>query len=328
MKVFYSIFLFSTLFLLSTNHIKAQELVYIKAQSGDGIHRLLQKQDMDSEEYFQEFIELNKTKLLKGNHLIVGVSYAMPSNKTIKTGNFYEIFGEKYGQIDGVDGRLKGAIYYLVSGHGGPDPGAIGKKNGHLLAEDEYAYDISLRLGRELITHGAIVYIIVRDPDDGIRDDTYLKNDKHETVWKEKEIPLNLNKKLKQRTQVVNQLYAENKGLYQRLIVMHIDSRSVSERVDAFAYYNSKSRSGKLFTERIINALKDNYRKYQPQRSFDGISKARNGLYMVKYTHPVTSYLELGNIQNPKDQQRFLESSNRQALAEWIAIGCIDDYNH
>jgi len=327
MKVFYSIFLFLTLLLLSTNHIQAQPLVHIKAQAGDGIHRLLQKHEMDSEDYFHEFVELNKDKLLKGNHLIVGKSYALPAKKTKSKGNFYAIFGEKYGRIDAVDSRLKGAIYYLVSGHGGPDPGAIGKKNGHLLAEDEYAYDISLRLGRELIKHGAIVYIIVRDPDDGIRDDTYLKNDKHETVWKEKEIPLNLNRKLRQRAQVVNQLYAENKGRYQRLIVMHIDSRSVGERVDVFAYYNSKSNSGKLFTERIINALKDNYRKYQPQRSFDGISKARNGLFMIKYTYPVTSYLELGNIQNPKDQLRFLESGNRQALAEWIAKGCIADYN-
>lgn len=326
MKVFYSIFLFTTLFLLSANYIQAQELVYITAQSGDGIHRLLQKQDMDTEEYFQEFIDLNKDKLLKGNQLAVGISYAMPSKKTTKAGNFYAIFGEKYGQIDAVDSRLKGAVYYLVSGHGGPDPGAIGKKNGHILTEDEYAYDISLRLGRELIKHSAIVYIIVRDPDDGIRDDMYLNNDKNETVWKGKEIPLNLNKKLRQRTQVVNQLYSENKGLYQRLIVMHIDSRSIHERVDVFAYYNSKSSSGKLFTERIINALKDNYRKYQSQRSFDGISKSRNGLYMIKYTHPVTTYLELGNIQNSKDQQRFLDSGNRQVLAEWIAKGCMADY--
>lgn len=124
----------------------------------------------------------------------------------------------------------------------------------------------------------------------------------------------------------MNQLYKKNKGRYQRLVVLHIDSRSVGERVDVFGYYNSKSKSGKKFTEHLISALKNNYSKHQPNRPFDGISKSRNGLYMIKYTHPVTSYLELGNIQNAKDQIRFIKSSNRQVLAEWLTEGCIADY--
>ena len=33
------------------------------------------------------------------------------------------------------------------SGHGGPDPGAIGIYQGRQLHEDEYAYDIILRTG-------------------------------------------------------------------------------------------------------------------------------------------------------------------------------------
>ena len=306
--------------------LKAQEAIMVKAQSGDGIHRILQNQQMDTKEYYLEFINLNRTKLIKGNQLVVGRTYILPQKKKRTGANYYEIFGEKYGQIKPVDSQLKGAIYYLVSGHGGPDPGAVGKRNGHLLSEDEYAYDISLRLARELIKHNALVYAIVRDPEYGIRDDAYLENDKHETVWKEKEIPLNVNKKLRQRTQAVNQLYKINRGFYQRLIIMHIDSRSKGERVDVFGYYNSKSKSGKLFTERLISSLKYNYNKHQPYRSFDGISKSRDGLYMLKYTHPVTSYLELGNIQNFKDQIRFIESGNRQALAEWLTEACLLDY--
>lgn len=325
MKLTKSRILLSIFLLLLTSSLLAQEKV--KAKSGDGIHRILQRHQMDTYEYYQEFIQLNKTKLIKGNQLVIGRKYTLPQKKKSNGANYYAIFGEKYGKINPIDNRLKGAIYYIVAGHGGPDPGAVGKRNGHILTEDEYAYDISLRLARELIKHGATVYVIVRDPDDGIRDEAYLQNDKHETVWKDKKIPLNLNKKLRQRTQVINQLYRKNKGRYQRLIVTHIDSRSINERVDVFGYYNSKSKSGKLFTERLISALKVNYKKYQPNRSFDGISKSRNGLYMLKYTHPVTAYLELGNIQNTKDQIRFIKSSNRQVLAEWLAEGCLADYN-
>jgi N-acetylmuramoyl-L-alanine amidase len=315
------------LFIFTFNtKLQAQQNSIITAKSGDGIHRILQKHQMDTDEYYQEFIRLNKNKLIKGNQLVSGKKYSLPQKKKSNEANYYAIFGEEHGKFTPIDNRLKGAIYYIVAGHGGPDPGAVGKRNGHILTEDEYAYDISLRLAKELIKHGATVYVIVRDTDDGIRDDAYLKNDKHETVWKDKKIPLNLNKKLRQRAQVINQLYRKNRGRYQRLIVTHIDSRSINERVDVFGYYNSKSKSGKLFTQRLISSLKVNYKKYQPNRPFDGISKSRNGLYMLKYTHPVTAYLELGNIQNTKDQIRFIKSSNRQVLAEWLAEGCIIDY--
>ncbi|MDA3906593.1 MAG: N-acetylmuramoyl-L-alanine amidase [Bacteroidales bacterium] len=327
MKLTGSQILLSFSLFLFTSALIAQQPIKVKAKSGDGIHRILKQHQMDTEEYYHEFIRLNKTKLIKGNLLFIGRTYILPQKNANTGTNYYAIFGEKYGHVKNVDNSLQGAVYYLVSGHGGPDPGAVGKRDGHLLTEDEYAYDISLRLAVELIKQGAIVYIIVRDPDDGIRDDAFLKNDKHETVWKDKEIPLNINKKLRQRTQVVNQLYRKNRGQYQRLIVIHIDSRSKGERVDVFGYYNSKSKSGKIFTERLISALKLNYKKYQPKRLFGGITNNRDGLYMLKYTHPVTSYLELGNIQNAKDQVRFTKSENRQALAEWLAEGCISDFD-
>lgn len=309
-----------------TIRLQAQEIVKVKAQTGDGIHRILQRHKIDTKEYYNEFILLNKDKLINENQLLIGQTYILPEIKSKYRTNYFEIFGEKYARTQTIDNQLKGAVYYLVSGHGGPDPGAIGKRNGHLLAEDEYAYDISLRLARELIKHGALVYVIVRDPDDGIRDEKYLKIDSQETIWKDKKIPLNVNKKLRQRTQVINQLYRKYKGRYQRLIVMHIDSRSISERVDVFGYFNAKSNSGKLFTERLISTLKNNYNKYQPGRPFDGITKSRKGLYLLEYTNPVTTYLELGNIQNPKDQIRFTESRNRQAIAEWLTEGCISDF--
>ncbi len=322
------ILLLITLSITLHTGIKAQQTIHIKAKSGDGIHRILQHYKMDTPAYYQEFIHLNQSKLIKKNQLVIGRSYTLPKKKDNPNTTYYPIFGEKYGHITRVSSQLKGAIYYLVSGHGGPDPGAVGQRNGHRLTEDEYAYDICLRLGRELIRQGATVYIIVRDSKDGIRDDSYLQNSKDETVWKGKIIPLNTNKKLRQRTYAVNQLYRKNRGHYQRLLVLHIDSRSVKERVDIFGYYNSKSSKGQDFAERILKSLKENYKKSQPNRGFSGQTMSRNGLYMVKYTHPVTAYFELGNLQNPKDQLRFIKSSNRQAIAEWISQGCLVDFAH
>ncbi|RLD53973.1 MAG: N-acetylmuramoyl-L-alanine amidase, partial [Bacteroidetes bacterium] len=68
-----------------------------------------------------------------------------------------------------------------------------------------------MRLARNLLEHSAIVHIIIRDPNDGIRDEMVLKSDKDEVCWKNKKIPLNQIKRLNQRSYAVNDLYAKYK---------------------------------------------------------------------------------------------------------------------
>lgn len=301
----------------------------VRAKEGDGIHSLLSRYEMNTPEFRAEFIQINSSKLGNNNYLIAGKTYLLPEKSSVqskKSKGKFPIFGEKYAHVDSKGSELKGAIFYIVAGHGGPDPGAIGKRNGYILSEDEYAYDISLRLVRELISHGATAYMITRDENDGIRDVSYLPNDKEETIWKNQKIPTSTNKKLRQRTRAVNKLYKKNKGSYQRLIVIHIDSRYKNQRVDIFGYYTSKSKSGKKFTANLINTVEKKYKKYQPNRGFSGVAKSRDNLYLLKYTHPVTSFLELGNIQNAQDQVRFIKYQNRKAIAEWLTAGCIKDY--
>lgn len=74
-------------------------------------------------------------------------------NKKLRTGK-ESLFGKKLATYQITSNELSGACFYLVSGHGGPDPGAIGIYQGRQLHEDEYAYDIILRLARELLTRG------------------------------------------------------------------------------------------------------------------------------------------------------------------------------
>ena len=76
------------------------------------------------------------------------------------------LFGKTHQVYQVTSNELRGACFYLVSGHGGPDPGAIGIYQGRQLHEDEYAYDIVLRLGRELMMRGAKVHFIVQDKKD------------------------------------------------------------------------------------------------------------------------------------------------------------------
>ncbi len=238
----------------------------------------------------------------------------------------YEIFGPKYSRVEIRDNSLEGAVYYLMSGHGGPDPGALGNYGRYTLAEDEYAYDVTLRLARSLIEHGALVYMITRDNNDGIRDLNILPGDKDERCYPSEPIPANQMARLRQRTNAVNRLNRKYRGRYQRLVVLHLDSSSSSENIDVYFYHHQNSISGKRMATNIHNTIKDNYRKHQPNRPYNGTVTTRSGLYVIRNTHPPTVFIELGNIRNSRDQRRFVIADNRQALANWISDGLEKDF--
>ena len=87
---------------------------------------------------------------------------------------------------------------------------------------------MALRLARNLLEHGAIAYMIIRDENDGIRSGVILKADKDEVCWKNRAIPIRQKSRLFQRSTVVNKLYDyhKQKGYKEQyLLMLHIDSR-------------------------------------------------------------------------------------------------------
>lgn len=330
-KLFFLIILFLN---FSISFAQENEKTVV-AKKGEGIYALLRNNGMNPVEYYSDFVVLNKENLRKGKHLYAGKEYRIPqksksieaNTKSETIGKGFPIFGKKYATVKRQSDKLKGTVYYLISGHGGPDPGAIAKYNKKLISEDEYAYDITLRLGRELISHGALVYIIIRDTD-GIRDDRLLKVDHDEVCYPKKKIPLNQVARLKQRVDAVNDLYLKNMGKYQRLIVTHIDSRSKGQNIDVFFYHHGKSKNGKRLAQSIHKTFKKKYKKYQPNRDYNGTFEYREGLYLVEHTTAPMAYIEIGNIRNKKDQKRILVPENRQALAKWISEGVLLDYEN
>lgn len=239
----------------------------------------------------------------------------------------YPIFGQSYAQVPLESTTLSGCVYYVVSGHGGPDPGAVGRYGRHNLCEDEYAYDISLRLTRNLLAHGATVYQITRDEDDGIRSGEILPCDKDEECWVDAEIPVNQKARLTQRSDAVNALYQKNKerGVgYQRLIVMHIDSDSKREKIDMYFYHKYGDQKSLQFANRMKQTIRTKYDQYRKGRGYTGTVSARD-LHMLRETDPTAIFIELGNIRNRNDQARFVIEGNRQLVANWLFEGLLVD---
>ena len=225
-----------------------------------------------------------------------------------------------------TDYQLRGSIFYLVSGHGGPDPGAMGKIGNNILCEDEYAYDVTLRFGRELLRHGAKVYFIIRDLHDGIRNDLYLRSSKDEVCFPGNEIPLNQVKRLKQRVDAINTLFRSEKlGSYKRCIELHVDARETKKNIDLFFYYHEGSKNGERLASTLRGAIERKYQLKQPGRGYSGDVSTR-GLYMLEKTIPTAVFIELGNINHFRDQQRLIYENNRQALAKWLCEGVIEDF--
>ncbi|MGB5554172.1 MAG: N-acetylmuramoyl-L-alanine amidase [Flavobacteriaceae bacterium] len=329
---------------LGPNLVLAQDsLLTVTAEKGDGILSLLRKHGINPYEGYNDFIAMNMDNLRDSVHLYEGRTYKIPAatedtmlvvdaikNKAAEvargSSKSYVIFGKGKEEVSIKSEALKGAVYYLISGHGGPDPGAMGTYAGKKIAEDEYAYDITLRLAKELLSHSATVYIIIRDENDGIRDEAILEIDHDEVAYPNETIPLNQVERLKQRVNIVNDLYKKHRGQYQRLIVTHVDSRSKGQNIDVFFYHHEKSKNGKKLAESIHETFQKNYKKYQPNRSYSGTFLDRTSLFLVKNTYPAMTFIEIGNIRNAKDQRRIVDPDNRQALAKWISEGVILDF--
>lgn len=233
----------------------------------------------------------------------------------------FPIFGPGYAKTPLVSTRLRGKVFYIISGHGGPDSGAQGKRAGHTLCEDEYAYDVALRLVRLLVSHGATTYMIVRDPNDGIRDEQYLRCDQDEQVWGGRTIPLDQKARLKQRTDIVNALTERNRkaGLTdQTIIEIHVDSRTHDTKTDVFFYYRPDSEPSLRMAKRFHQTFLQKYLKVRGQRRYNGTVSPRGLWTLRETTAPTAVYIELGNIRNDWDQQRLVLKNNRQAVANWL----------
>jgi len=260
----------------------------------------------------------------KSRELWVPADWLSESSAASEPASF-AIFGPRYQSVQQKDQSLKGCVVYLDPGHGGPDPGAIGLRGRNRLYEDEYAYDITLRLARRLLEHGASVYMVVQDEDDGIRDEAILKHDDHEYYLGHHPISRNHLRRLSDRVDIVNNLYERHrqKARQQIMVTIHLDSRSHGKRIDIFYYYQDKNSKSKKLATTLRAKVEKKYAANQPGRGYEGTVSTRD-LHVLSEAKPVAVYIELGNIKNKKDQDRFIIADNRQAVANWLCEGVIE----
>lgn len=303
--------------------------VTLEARPGDGIWALLERAGVSpTSATIAAFKRVNEGRLIRGDQLVAGRSYRVPegagSAGAARRVMTMPLFGPSYERVERKTDRLEGRVYYVVSGHGGPDPGTVGRHAGRSLPEDEIAYDVALRLARRLLEEGATVHVIVQDPDDGIRDGTRFDHDDDETYVGGRPIARNHARRLRDRATIINRLYDQHRATAksQRLIALHVDARGRRSQPQIDVHFQVASEQGRQFGSVLLATLRDQYERVQPGRGYRGTVEYRN-LYVLRNTKPVATLVELGNIRHPKDQVRLTRAFNRRALAEWLLRGLL-----
>ena len=143
-------------------------------------------------------------------------------------------------------------------------------------------------------------------------------------------IPISQKKRLKQRTNDVNNLYQfydkKKSTKSQTLVEVHVDSRHTDQRIDVFFSYPKGSKSSEKLANNMKKTFKEKYSEHQSDRGYSGTSGQQN-FYVINNSLPTAILVELANIKNKRDHERILNPLNRQALANWMFEAIMDTYN-
>ena len=182
---------------------------------------------------------------------------------------------------------LGNRVVVIDAGHGGVDPGAVGK--GKVLEKD-VTLAVSKRL-QALVQQGGAKTIMVREDDSDLGTSQGLLKRKRED--------------LAQRIQLAMDAQAE---VY---ISIHANSFSDAKMTGAQTFYHSDSPEGKLLAQSIqqeLNSMTNGKR----------VVKGNQDIYVLKKAHQAAVTVELGFLSNLEEEQLLTTPEYQQKLA--IAI--------
>jgi N-acetylmuramoyl-L-alanine amidase len=187
---------------------------------------------------------------------------------------------------------ISGKTIVIDAGHGGRDPGAIGRTG---LKEKDVNLDIAVRLKKYFSRVG--VYVIMTREED--------------LDYGGENGATNLSKK---RRDLVYRVKMANNSKADLLLSIHVNSFPQSIWSGAQCFYDSKNSKSKLLAEAIQRSL---VTKLGPNRR-----KAKSADYMIlKNTNMPSVTVEVGFISNPREEEFLADAEYREKLAAAIFYG-------
>ena len=185
-------------------------------------------------------------------------------------------------------------VVVIDAGHGGVDPGAVGKNN---VLEKDVTLAVSKRLQALLQNSGAKT-IMIRVDDSDLGSAQGLLKRKREDLAK--------------RIQIAADAQAE---VY---LSIHANSFPNEKLTGAQTFYNADSSEGKLLAQSIQQEL--NY-----MTKGNRVIKSNQDIYVLKKAHQAAVTVEVGFLSNPNEEQLLIRPEYQQKLALAIFQG-INNY--
>ncbi|AYE36479.1 N-acetylmuramoyl-L-alanine amidase [Borrelia turcica IST7] len=232
-----------------------------------------------------------------------------PLNAYKKASQLFKSFENLVKSRPVKNNKLKKKLVIIDPGHGGLDPGAIvkakdGLGNEIFVVEDEYVYDIALRLYVYLKEYGANVELTILAPDHLIRD-SVSANNTFVNVKNEVYNDYDLNKNdtvdswisgtqegLKKRLAVVRKFVNKYKDIQEKDILyisLHADNSVGAPRSMGFYYQHEEGKNTDTHSKTVVEKITQGFK-----RSF--YIKGQN-LYVLKNNIVKTRFLvEVRNL--------------------------------
>ncbi|NPV54029.1 MAG: hypothetical protein HPY71_10955 [Firmicutes bacterium] len=189
-----------------------------------------------------------------------------------------------------------GKVIAIDPGHGGTDPGAIGRGG---LAEKDLVLDIARRLAA-LMNRVAIYTILTREDDRTLAG----SQDADIAYWKRED--------LDKRVEAARKAHAD------LFISIHANSFPEPMWSGSQTFYHSRSGDSKhlasAIQKQIVARLGPNLRKIKPGDSY----------YILRTTTIPAVIVEVGFLSNPREEAMLGDPEYRQRMAEAIFHGTVD----
>ena len=188
-------------------------------------------------------------------------------------------------------GRLpiKNKVIMIDAGHGGIDPGAVGRTG---VLEDEINLKIAFKL-RKLIEQFGGVGLMIREDDSGL----YSEGKSRIRDMK--------NEDLRERHRIINESGADI------LISIHLNFFPQSQYYGAQCFYNEGDEEGRKLAELIQAELVDVIKNNNTRKA-----KSIDSVYILKNNKMPSVLIECGFLSN-HEEERLLQNDNYQEKLAW-----------
>ncbi|MBE5958803.1 MAG: N-acetylmuramoyl-L-alanine amidase [Lachnospiraceae bacterium] len=252
----------------------------------------------------ERILEEFSLKLEKISRFENGISLLLLCIISLISFNFTNLMNSTYIRDTGIrnvamvnnkNSELENITVVIDPGHGGVDPGKIGRNN---MPEKDINLGISLKM-KKILKDKGFNAVMTRDKDEGLYEET------------------DSNKKIadmRRRCELINNEYIRNGNVI--CVSIHQNSYPDERVCGPQVFYYSKSREGSRLAEIMQRTINDKMNVERPRNT-----KANDNYFLLINTDCPTVIVECGFLSNPKEAAKLCEKDYQNKIADAVVEG-------